>query len=558
MKNKLNITFSLLAVAILGIFVFQSCTKKLDTAYLNPHNPVESPLETILPNVINQMTSTAAPPAGGGGGSYGPAAESVLMARYIQYWGEVSAANANISYDQMGGVYGTASDNTGLVWAMHYYGIGANNMYIISRGIEQQKWDYVGVAHAIFAYSWLTLTEEYGEVILKQAFDGGRSQFDYDPQSAVYDTVRKICDAAITYLSRTDGAVSPTELAKGDGYFLGGDVNKWKKFVYAIKARSFAHLSNKAIYTANGYADSVIKYCDLSVQVNADNAMQKWVGGNFSGTNNYYGQYRGNIGSIRQGAFIADLLTGANVSSPFTGVADPRTPYLINENTNGTYKGVLPGQGTSGLSTNDQPKNFWRAAFASTSTATGDSGRYIFNNLAPYPVITASDIQFMKAEAAFRKGDKATALAAYTKGIDLSFDLLQSTYEGRIPTVSKITPATKAAYMANPKVIPASAAGLTLSHIMLQKYIALYGYGFNETWTDMRRYHYTDLDPQTGKSVYAGFTIPSPLNVYNNVKPVYRARPRYNSEYLYNIPALQSIGALASDYHTKEQWFMQP
>ena len=107
--------------------------------------------------------------------------------------------------------------------------------------------------------------------------------------------------------------------------------------------------------------------------------------------------------------------------------------------------------------------------------------------------------------------------------------MLQSTYEGRIPTVSKITPATKAAYMANPKVIPASAAGLTLSHIMLQKYIALYGYGFNETWTDMRRYHYTDLDPQTGKSVYAGFTIPSPLNVYNNGKPVYRARPRYNS-----------------------------
>ena len=558
MKNKFYITFSLASAALIGIIFFQSCSKKLDDAYLNPNNPVESPLETILPNVINQMTSTAAPPAGGGGGSYGPAAESVLMARYIQYWGEVSSANANISYDQMGGVYGTASDNTGLVWAMHYYGIGANNMYIISRGIQQQKWDYVGVAHAIFAYSWLTLTEEYGEVILKQAFDGGKSQFDYDPQSAVYDTVRKICDAAITYLNRTDGAVSPTELAKGDGYFLGGDVNKWKKFVYAIKARSFAHLSNKAIYTTSGYADSVIKYCDLSVQVNADNAMQKWVGGNFSGTNNYYGQYRGNIGSIRQSAFIADLLTGANASSPFTGVPDPRTPYIINENTNGTYKGVLPGQGTSGLATADQPKNFWRAAFASTSTSSGDSGRYIFNNLAPYPVITASDIQFMKAEAAFRKGDKITALAAYTKGIDLSFDLLQTVYEGRIPTVSKITPATKTAYMGNTKVIPATPAGLTLSHIMLQKYIALYGYGFNETWTDLRRYHYTDLDPQTGKYVYAGFTLPTPLNVYNNGKPVYRARPRYNSEYLYNIPALQSIGALASDYHTKEQWFSQP
>jgi hypothetical protein len=80
----------------------------------------------------------------------------------------------------------------------------------------------------------------------------------------------------------------------------------------------------------------------------------------------------------------------------------------------------------------------------------------------------------------------------------------------------------------------------------------------NETWTDLRRFHYTDLDPATGKSVYAGFTIPATLTSLNNGKPVYRCRPRYNSEYLYNIPALQAIGALASDYHTKEQWFSQP
>ena len=557
MKNKFLIT-SLLAVTTLafGVITIQSCSKKLEEAYLNPNNPVEGAIEAILPNVINQMTSTAAPPAGGGGGSYGCGAEAVLMARYIQFWNAVGTGD---NYDQMGGVVGTPGtpDNTGLVWAMHYYGIGANAKFIISRGIQQQKWDYVGVAHAIFAFSWLTLTEEYGEVIMRQAFDASRSTFDYDQQSDVYDSVRVICDNAITYLNRTDGAVSPTNLAQGDGYFLGGDVNKWKKFVYAIKARSFAHLSNKSFYLQKGYPDSVIKYCDLSIQVNADNAAQKWVGGNFSGTNNYYGPFRGNIGSIRQTAFIADLLSGASAASPFTGIFDPRTPYLINENTNGTYKGVIPNQGTSGLSAGDQPKNFWRAPFASTA-ATADSGRYIFNNLAPFPVLTAADIQFMKAEAAFRKGAKDVALAAYTKGINLSFDLLTSTYESRIPTASKITSASQAAYMANPKVIPATSAGLTLSMIMLQKYIALYGYGFEETWTDMRRYHYTDLDPATGKQVYAGFTLPTVLTVNNNGKLAYRARPRYNSEYLYNIPSLQVIGALAVDYFTKEQWFSLP
>jgi hypothetical protein len=136
--------------------------------------------------------------------------------------------------------------------------------------------------------------------------------------------------------------------------------------------------------------------------------------------------------------------------------------------------------------------------------------------------------------------------------------MLTTEYQSRIPWANLITPASQAAYLTNPKVMPADANGLTLSHIMLQKYIALYGYGFSETWSDMRRYRYLDLDPATGKKVYAGFTPPSTIHIYNAGKLPYRCRPRYNSEYLYNIPALQKIGALASDYHTKEPWFILP
>jgi hypothetical protein len=123
----------------------------------------------------------------------------------------------------------------------------------------------------------------------------------------------------------------------------------------------------------------------------------------------------------------------------------------------------------------------------------------------------------------------------------------------------QITPAMKTAFLANAVVVPA-AANLTLSHIMLQKYIAMYGYGLVETWVDMRRYHYTDLDPVTGQQVYADFTPPSGTDLFvnNNGKLVYRARPRYNSEYLYNVAELTRIGAIALDYNTKEQWFSQP
>jgi hypothetical protein len=94
---------------------------------------------------------------------------------------------------------------------------------------------------------------------------------------------------------------------------------------------------------------------------------------------------------------------------------------------------------------------------------------------------------------------------------------------------------------------------------MLQKYIALYAYGAIETWVDMRRFHYTDSESGIAGQVYADFTPPtgSDLFINNNQKFVYRARPRYNSEYLYNVPELTRIGAIELDYHTKEQWFSQ-
>jgi hypothetical protein len=247
-------------------------------------------------------------------------------------------------------------------------------------------------------------------------------------------------------------------------------------------------------------------------------------------------------------------------------VADPRIWYMLRENPNGTFKGITPWSGTSGLATNDQPQNFWGSSFATTAAPANENAcRYLFRNTAEFPVMTASEIQFIKAEAAYIKGDKATALTAYTTGISLNFDMLVNNYATNVPAASLITPAMKASYLANPAVVPPSASALTLSQIMLQKYIALYGWGVQETWTDMRRYHYTDNDPSTGKQVYSDFTPPSGASLFanNNGKYVYRCRPRYNSEFLYDIPSLILVGALTGagsqvpDYHTLECWFSQ-
>ena len=75
---------------------------------------------------------------------------------------------------------------------------------------------------------------------------------------------------------------------------------------------------------------------------------------------------------------------------------------------------------------------------------------------------------------------------------------------------------------------------------------------------DLRRYHYTDLDPSGAQQVFPGFTATTSLYPDNGGKVVQRIRPRFNSEYVWNRPALDAIGGLALDYHTKPLWITQP
>jgi len=74
---------------------------------------------------------------------------------------------------------------------------------------------------------------------------------------------------------------------------------------------------------------------------------------------------------------------------------------------------------------------------------------------------------------------------------------------------------------------------------------------------DLRRYHYTDLDPVSTVQVFRGFTAPTTLYADNVGKVVQRIRPRYNSEYVWNRDALDVIGGLATDYHTDTLWIVK-
>lgn len=550
MKNKFF--KSIMFIGITSLVALSACKKKIDDAYLNPNAAVVQPIESLLPGVIGGFTWFSST----NGTTYGVVIDGTFVGRYIQYWGINTSADTWGQMSMLGG----AVDNGGSIWATFYYGQGQNVNRIIQWGTEQEKWDYVGAAWAIRAWGWLELTQEYNHGILREAFDSNLSSFHYQDQDEIIDTCRVVCHRAIEFLNRTDGNVDQANLAKGDAYFNNGDVNKWKKFVYGILARSYIILSAKNLFLPSGFADSAIKYANLAMTTNADNATVKVAGGPITGQNNYWGPYRGNFGSYRQGEYIARLMNGDDTTA-FAGNTDPRCWYMLSENQNGTFKGLKPWLGNATL-TPDYPKNFWRhPSPTSTLAPSPDTSRYLYQNTSPWPMMTASEMQFIIAEAAHRKGDKDMALTAYTNGISLHFDMLANDYPQNIPAGKEITPTVKNNYLTNSDIVPASSSDLTLTHIMNQKYIALYVWGTLETWVDMRKFHYVDIDPETGSKVYAGFTPPSGSNLIstNSGELTYRMRPRFNSEYLYNVPELTRIGAYQfPNYNTFKPWFAIP
>ncbi len=534
------------------------CSKMIDDAYLSPNSYSKVEPETLLPQIISAMAGNYA--------GHGTLNDARYIGAYIQNF---SFHLANSTFDAMGYNNGVG-DVAQSTWRMHYYDIGQNNQRMMEWAAEEQRWGFVGIGKAIEAWSWLVTVDYYGEIIVKEAFNTNLTTFNYDSEEEGYNRVR---ERALEALENLNKATADPKLAEADQYFYGGDIEKWKKFANGVLARYYNHFSNKASYKP----DSAIYYADRAMATTAENGSVKFAATALSQTHNFFGPFRNNLAGttvanptgIRQAAYIANMLNGSNPE--FAGVPDPRAWYMLRGNSNGTIVGVTSGAGQNALASADRPENFHGIAQTSntannTVPSNDQNCRFIFRNNSPIPIMTASEMKFIKAEAAFKKGDKATALQAFKEGIALHFDMLTTVYNTAIPAGKEITSANRDAYLNNPAIVPIDPNTLTLTKIMMQKYISLFGHGILETWMDMRRYHYTDIDPVTNEQVYRGYTlnIRSAVNQPSTGNPnayVYRYYPRFNSENVWNQVSLQKIGAAgegSQSYHTKTLWIVQP
>jgi SusD/RagB-like outer membrane lipoprotein len=506
------------------------CNNFLDVN-TNPNAPQTVTANLYLPPMLHWMVTA-------------PQYDGRFVGHYAQEWYSTNTATATpeLTWARMG--YDPASDNGAEQWRDVYWSLGQNLIDMNTKAEAEQRWDLLGVGQILKAWGWQALTDLHGEIIVKEAIDQSRTAFDYDTQDYAYQEVKRLLDSAIVLLQRADGAVSQAYLAKGDKIY-NGDRTKWLKLAYGMRALMNNHFSNKASYAPA----SVIADVDKSFAGNADDALLTYPNANPTDDYNFWGRSRNNITLYRQTQFIVNLMNGTQ----FGGVVDPRMSRMLSPAPDGAYRGLDPNvAGFGALAAAQQPNNF----FGYTGTnGLGLPGRYLFDDKAKIPLMTYSQLQFIKAEAALKMGDQATALIAYRNGISSHFDFVNARNLDNNQSPPQLTASDKATFLASPAIVPAV---LTLSHIMSQKYIAQWGWGHNELWMDMRRYHYTDVDPVSGTQVFRGFTAPTNLYGDNGGKLVQRIRPRYNSEYVWNVAGLDVIGGLAADYHTKPLWIIQP
>ena len=562
---------------------------------------------------------------------------------------QMMGTNSYISYAN--NFYSKGSDAAGETWRIAYWLHGMNLENMVNQAKADEAWTLAGIGLAIKAYTWDIMCKLQVELPMKQAFEVGRLSHDYDYQDEIYPQIRAWAEEAIELLSKEDNFAYGTKLKENDRVYQ-GDADKWIKFAHGVIASNLASLTNKNNFVSE-YANQLLQHGKLALSSADDNAIMSTVGGaadaQFSIYNNFWGVYRSNLYNYYwQSEYIVQIMTGTvpvydettgdKVKTSKTDERAKYYPYELNPkqiiaDTLVELTGHYDPRVAAKLSTTDDKEfediddadsvkmhRYYGSSFTSASGPIGTApnvygrianankaydgtGRWLFRDDAPYVLMTSAQIKFCMAEAYFKMGDKANALAAWKDAIkdDMDFTVSQllpgkakdGAAYGALPGGDKISTALfnqlAAEYLAGPFVGQITESELTLSHIMMQKYVALWPWGANEAWTDLRKYHFdinyagdyptldngwtlTTVDQKwdTDESkVYKGFYLaPAQVegrrgtyNVENYGSPCYRIRPRYNSEYMWNLNSLGALKPIAGDalnYQCSIPWFAYP
>lgn len=371
------------------------------------------------------------------------------------------------------------------LWQNAYVNTMPNCVDLINLGNEEGNLHFVGVGKTLLALNFGLLTDQYGSIAVDDYYDGVtqiRLTPVFQDQETVYQRIDQLLLEAIDAFDSDQNTVG---LNANEGDLLyAGDVSKWKRFAWALKARYLNHLSKKS----NLYDPSAIIYaCSNAFNADGMDAEFPYITGALDTDQNPWASWGGftdqnNPRYITWSQFFVNMLSSFPVTN--RTYIDPRITEIMDfAASDSVYRGLNPGAGLVG----GQGTLADGSAGDASKTDRADYGRFSLsgfytNPTSPFPFITYSEVKFIEAEARLRSGDANGALVAYEEGVKSNMRKLN--------VAASAISSYWQEQVADGVVSHFNNLQSGLSHIMRQKYIALC---LNpETWVDMRRMDYSN------------------------------------------------------------------
>lgn len=458
-------------------------------------------------------------------------------------------------------------------WRRHFYDIGANAKEIIDEAHEAQAWNLELIGRTLRLMSTQMTTDLFGDMPRSEAYESNSPH--YDTQESIYEWMNQEIEELIgmyedpTY---TEAATNIPIDQSIDRVFA-GDLNKWKHYTYALKARLLLRkLPNwennaatcQAIITAVNRA--LEGWEDVLYRFDGGNGAQNSPWGEAFGSTEQGGlgwEGRGNMlnSAVPTKYFMENILGVFESHNNLKGWAeDPRILAFMS---------ARPGpSGTSDSSTemryldtnigmdvsykvDNYPTLFPEVDGKKVSVYTQNTG-YV-------PLFLEEELLLIKAEATYWSGDKPTARSLTMQAAEINFDRFNlSSIYGSSYTRYRNNYLGNETGTGNYVTTYFPADGFNIGHIMRQKYVCLYLQP--EQWTDMRRYNYSCEEngiQYDNTYVYPGLKRPN--NIYEahwgDDPKAWINRINYDpeTEEKYNKAELERLGA-----YKNYQWLRKP
>ena len=424
--------YSLIIIAFV-LFSATGCKKFLDINK-DPNNPT-SVSESLILTPVEITTATSI--VGGFNGTT------------IAYWMQQLSLNQPSPDVENYRILPADVDNT---WSFYLYPNVFENLKQMTANAEAAGHnEYAAIGKTLFAFNMAIATDMWNEVPYSQALQIETVKLPgYDPQEAVYIGIQSMLDSAIYYMNQPASGVAPSS----DDFIYNGDMSKWKKFAYMLKARFYLRLTRAPGHTAVAQADSALAALKNGFASNDDNATVAYSGSAQAENPWYENTLPGAGGVVLAKSFIDSLVARK----------DPRLPVIADTGSLGTYLGRASGSDASPDPTVFSSVNVFYGGYLPLDDPNNAGAS------APLYLATYSEQLFIQAEATFYTSGAAAAEPIYKAAIASNMSLLG------------ISSTAQNTYIASRPILTASNA---VEQIITEKYVA--DFLSIETYNDWRR-----------------------------------------------------------------------